>query len=70
MTDQRLRVAPAIVPCGSSLTAPGSSGPGGSFSDEIARLQRDYRVARGGEKGPAFRRLRDRMHRELERELS
>ena len=70
MTDQRLHVAPAIVPCGSSLTAPGSSGPGGSFSDELARLQHDYRVARGGDRGAAYRRLRDRIHRELAEELS
>lgn len=73
MTDQRLRVAPALIPCGPSLgklpaDAPASAGP--SFESELARLQRDYRVARGGERGPAYRRLRDATHQELERELS
>lgn len=41
----RFTVAPALIPCGSSRTAPGSSGPGGSFSDELGRLQSAYRAA-------------------------
>ena len=73
MTDQMLRVAPALIHCGPSLgklpaDAPASAGP--SFEADLARLQHDYRVARGGEKGPALRRLRDAMHRELAEELS
>ena len=64
-------VAPALIPCSPSLQlpadAPVSAGP--SFERELTRLQREYRVARGGEKGPALRRLRDAMHRELAEEL-
>ena len=64
-----LCVAPALTFDRPSLTAPGASAPGGSFSDELARLQREYRVARGGERGPALRRLRDAMHREMAKEI-
>lgn len=67
-----LAVAPALIPCGPSLEklpadAPVSAGP--SFERELARLQRAYRTARGGEKGPALQRLRDRVHRKLAEEL-
>lgn len=68
-----LCVAPALIPCAPSLgklpaDAPASAGP--SFEAELTRLQHAYRVARGGEKGPALRRLREATHQELGRELS
>lgn len=66
-------VAPALIPCGPSpgelpADAPVSAGP--SFEGELTRLQREYRVARGGERGPALRRLRDAMHREMAKEIN
>lgn len=72
MTDQMLRVAPALISASPSLgklpaDAPASAGP--SFESELARLQHDYRVARGGERGVAYRRLRDALHCELAKEL-
>ena len=62
-------VAPALITCSSSPTAPGVSAPGGSFPDELSRLQHEYRVARGGEKGPALRRLQNCVHQQMAKEL-
>ena len=47
--------------------APVSAGP--SFEGELTRLQREYRVARGGERGPALRRLQDCVHQQMAKEL-
>ena len=64
-------VAPALILCGPSLQLPADApaSAGSSFEGELTRLQREYRVARGGEKGPALRRLRDAMHREMAKEI-
>ena len=65
-------VAQALIPCSPSLQlpadAPVSAGP--SFESDLTRLQRECRVARGGEKGPALKRLRDAMHREMAKEIN
>lgn len=66
-----LCVAPALIFDGSSqLPADAQASAGPSFESELARLQAAYRVARGGDRGPALRRLRDAMHRELAEELA
>ena len=70
--NMTLCVAPALIPSGPSLQlpadAPVSAGP--SFEGDLTRLQREYRLARGGEKGAALRRLRDAMHREMAKEIN
>lgn len=70
MTGHPSYVAPALIhgslpelPAGASVSA------GPSFEEELSRLQSAYRVARGGERWPALRRLREAMHRELAEEL-
>lgn len=67
-----LCVAPALIFDGPSLEklpADASVSAGPSFERELTRLQGAYRVATGGEKGPALRRLQDAMHREMAKEI-
>lgn len=66
-----LCVAPALIPCSPSLQLPADApvSAGLSFEGELTRLQHEYRVARGGEKGPALRRLQDCVHRQMAKEL-
>lgn len=69
--EMTLCVAPALIPCGpSQLPADASVSAGPSFERELSRLQRAYRTARGGDKGPALKRLQHCVHREMAEELA